>query len=82
MQDFTHYTPWHVQQVEALTPTQLRDLALSFYACWQANEEKLSYMQLSPEKLLSPREAAALHCKATMQTILRAASLPLPTFNS
>lgn len=78
--DHTATLPWHMQQVVALTDDQRADLLLSFYATWQANEEVLATMHLTPATLLSPREQAAIHCKATLQTVLRASNLPIPTY--
>ena len=83
--DKTADLPWHIAQVYALTDTQRLELLLSFYACWQATEEILQKLTLTPTTIRTTADAqliaCAKHSLKTLETILQDASLPIPNIN-
>lgn len=83
--DHTSTIPWHIAQVYALTPTQRLELLLSFYACWQATEEILQKLTLTPNTIRTTADAqlitCAKHSLKTLETILKDSSLPIPNIN-
>lgn len=78
--DHTADAPWHMQQTLALTDKQKEELLLSFFACYEANEQLLHTLRVTPAKILTRDEqsklTAATHAKFTMLTILTAANIP------
>lgn len=77
--DHTADAPWHMQQVFALTDNQKEELLMSFFAGYEANEQLIHAMRVSPAKLLTRDEqnklTAAMNAKFTMLTILTAANI-------
>lgn len=83
--DHTFTIPWHIAQVYSLTDTQRLELLLSFYACWQATEETLQKLTLTPTTIRTTADAQRIACAKlslkTLETILKDASLPIPDIN-